>query len=293
MENKEPSGDGAAKQEASNEKYEQEAEQILKLHRENKVFAPSAFRGALNAYLLFVAAVTGVGMLASYSHHETTANVFLVVSIPLLLIAPIGVFLYSLVTFRMNPRDKSDRKQTLLGRISQTSIGAFLLRTGNRRFVRLLQFVIPVLMVVDATIKFPQHPRLSLVVMVVYLIMISVLLAFEIARSLEKALLKDINVLFKNDRIFQETFIEILGYIRAISKESAYTKSIAENNSKYLADIAPLEKEVYERIITAIEKTDESVQELDSRTALLAAKLNATAKPKQLDATPAEDEESS
>jgi len=183
MGNKNQGGDGAAKQEAAGEKYAQEAEQILKLHRQDKVFAPSAFRGVLNAYLLFVAAVTGVGMLASYSHHETTANVFLLISIPLLIIAPIGVLWYLLVTFRKSLSERvAPTKKKWLEKFAESPAGLAFMRFSNNRFVRFVQYASYTLPIVMAIRDWPKNPRSSLAVIVFFLTLIFLVALWDVAR---------------------------------------------------------------------------------------------------------------
>jgi len=168
MENKEPSGGGAAKQEAASEEYKKEAEKLLELHRQNKIFAPSVFFGILSAYLLFVGAVTGVGMLASYSHHETTANVFLVISIPLLLIAPIAVTWYLLVSFRKKPTSTVESgKQRIPERIMRSLAVRLLTRLLNNPIFTIFQSALYILTIALAIIRiFPKNPRIALALIV-------------------------------------------------------------------------------------------------------------------------------
>lgn len=211
MEIKERSGDGTAKQEAEGEEYKQEAEQLLKLHRQDKIFAPSLplLFGALSAYLLFVGAVTGVGMLASYTHHETTANTFLVFSIALLPIGLIGVLWYLVVTFRTKRGAKEvPKQQRWLIRLAQSRPGRFLFWIGGSR-IRFIGYAAFIYVITDSIRRFPQHPRSSLSFTVFYLALFLFTLILEIVRWTASGIQRDVERIWEFNELTRSAVISL------------------------------------------------------------------------------------
>jgi hypothetical protein len=263
MENKEPSRDDNAKQEAAGEEYKQEAEQFLELHRQDKVFTPSDLFAGLGAYLLFVGAVTGVGVLASYSHHETTANVFLVVSVPLLLIAPIGVIWYLFVTFRKKPQDKPDGKQSLLDKIYQTAIWAFLVRITNTRIAKTILYVLYVTFIGFQIVDFPRRPRFSLALIAFYMLYLVGFAVSDVVSSLKKEHTKDTLMLAKASIATFEVFTAQQAQIASLQsfvgnlteRHDKLVEAHLESNEKNLAAIVALNRLV--RVVANIEEPDQ------------------------------------
>lgn len=289
MENKEPSRDSTAKQETAGEEYKQEADQLLELHRQDKILPPSELLAVLSAYMLFVGAVTGVGVLASYSHHETTANVFLIVCIPLILLALLGVVWYLLISFRKKPTAREvSKRQRLLGRIERTAVIRFFDWLGRSR-IRFLVFPFFVYTIAESIRAFPLHPRSSLTIIVVYLSLSLVLLILESNQLSSRALTGFI----RKDSETQLKTVEILqilsNAVGDAQRTAEHAKALAEINSKYIDDTAPADSNIHKAIITATEHIQESVQALDSKITLLTARLDAMTEPKQLDVAPAEE----
>jgi hypothetical protein len=190
MEKKEPSREDAAEQEARSVEYKEKAEQLLKLHWQDKVLTskPTLLIGILTFYLLLVYTVTSIGTLASSGHHRTTSEIFLIVSILLLLPVPVSLVWYFLrISLRKRP-PKVEGKQSLLDRITQSPISRFLARLSDKPIVRLSAFLMPIAMGADSIRRFPSYPRSSLVTLAVSTVYFSFLVAFEIARSFEGTL---------------------------------------------------------------------------------------------------------
>jgi hypothetical protein len=222
MENKEPSRDEVSEQEARSIEYKEEAEQLLKRHQHNKIlsFNTKRVRGILAVYLLFVYTLTCVGTLASSRHHDTSSEILYVVSVLLILVIPIGGFGYFLrIRFRKKPTTEGAEatKQSLVVRITQSSIGGFLARLGNRPAVRLLAFALPVSMIADAVIRFPSHPRSSLVSLAFSTAYFSFLVAHEIVRSFDKALQTQISEIWGFNRSVKNILVNMGEMIQAIS----------------------------------------------------------------------------
>jgi hypothetical protein len=162
MENKEPSREGAAKQKARDEEYQEEAEQLLKLER--KIVAPNLFLGIMSVYLLFLTVLAAFGVLAYYSGHITTLQIVFLISIPLLLVAPISAIWYSWAIFRKKPTEKAaSTKQNLLIRMTRSPIGTVLTRIVDNPIVTFFQYSLSIFMVILAIIRlYPLAPRLAL-----------------------------------------------------------------------------------------------------------------------------------
>ncbi len=144
MENKEPSRDGNAEQEARSVEYKEEADQLLKSHGQEKVLTrdPAMLIRILGTHLLFVGTLAAVGALASSSNHKTTSEIFLLASVLLVLPVPIGVLWYFLrVRTPKKPTNNGEDSTSRLDTFMKSAIGKFLNRATNNpvaRFVNLL-----------------------------------------------------------------------------------------------------------------------------------------------------------
>jgi len=283
MENKEPSGEGAAKQEAAGEEYKQEAEQFLKLHRQDKVLDPS---GLFPAYLLFVGAVTGVGVLASYTHHDTTANFFLIVSIVLVFIAAIGALWYLMVTFRGKKSSEKivPKVKGLAEMIARSRAGMALIRFTNTRFANLFLYLLYIVIIGLYIGLFPRMPRFSLT-----FISFSILILISMATSGVAAVRKK-----EHEKDTMMLANAVVAMYERMKLHETSIKDVAEITRKYIVDTGQSTSEVHSSIMDAIDATNRSVQELHTTTTLLMAEnlLNAKATPDQLDARSAGDDES-
>jgi hypothetical protein len=254
----EPNRNDTAEQKPRNEEYKQEAEKLLKLHRQDKLLAPSMFLKILEVYLLFVAVVGGIGVLAFYSHHEAILTFVLIAEGALVLAAPIAVIRYLLVNFRKKPtieKTMSD-KRNLLVRIAESSFGMSLLRLFNNRIFRILNLLFncgaAVYMITDAIMRFPLQPRLSLAIIVVYIVLPLALFTIEIVRSLENTLRERLDVVWKfneiNNRAINSINGAILGVLemlKDVNTTATTAVSIAGNSIKFIDDTEPSHMEMH------------------------------------------------
>jgi hypothetical protein len=242
----EPKRDDAAEQKARNEENKQEAKQLLESHRQDELLAPGMFLRILEVYLLFVAAVVGIGVLAFYSHHDTTSAIFFIASVLLVLIAPVAVIWYLLVRFKKN----------VAIRISQSSIGAAVLRSVRNRklthVIFLFGLVASSLMIVFAIIRFPLHPRLSLAISVYYMTSLLISVTLQIVNSLESRLRVSIRDIWK----FAERNLDLIETlseaVQAVDTKAEAAIGLAESSHKYMTDIEPLHAETHKQVTIAL-----------------------------------------
>jgi hypothetical protein len=163
----EPERDDKAEQAARNKENEQEAEQRLKLKRQevlNQILAPNNVLGLLSLYVVFLGVVVAFGVFAFYTGHKFTQEITFVACIVLFLALPIGASWYLYPIFTKN----GDLSKRLLDRITQSSVSKYLARLGDNRIFRFSNAAFYAFMISDAIYSFPRHPRFSLVIVVTY-----------------------------------------------------------------------------------------------------------------------------
>jgi ABC-type multidrug transport system fused ATPase/permease subunit len=274
MENKEPSGNDKAEQEARSEEDKQKTEQLLEGQRKSEPITAKLVLGILNVYLLFVTALVAFGVLAYYGGHLTILKAVFVASGLLLLVLPIVAFWYLWVRYRRPATKKPDSKGLLI-RLLQSRIGRFFTRIIDNPIYELLQLSSSVFMIVWAIKRFHREPRLSLTVIVIYLTMFFVISALHFMRRLVGQVEEGVRT--------QMQMLEII----------QHHNSAIDRIHKYLDDDARSDSEIHKSILTAIEATNRAVQEVHTTTGLLMAEnmLKAEVQPKQLDAPPVADDE--
>ena len=230
MENEEPSRDDAAEQKAGSIEYQEKAEQFLKLHRQNKVlsFDTTLLIGLPTVYLLLVTALAGIGVLAFYRHHDTTSDIFLFVSVVLVLLIPISIIWYLVSNFKKKPKADVSRQQGLLAKITRSSVGRFLTWFGHSR-IRFLGHLIFIFVIVDSILTFPRHPRSSLAFIVVYLALYFSLSILETLRLLNRVLGAEISEIWEFNKLVQGALGALRDGIIAVSKDQ---EALAERHHK-------------------------------------------------------------
>jgi hypothetical protein len=158
--------DDKAEQETTSEHYEQEAKQLLKLHRPDKLLTATLFFEVMGGYLLYLTTLIAFGVLAYYSGHFTILEVAFVVCGLLIIAVPVGVIWYLLANYSKKPSETDvSTEKTSMGKFARSPLGRFLLRFGRlatNRFVRLFQYAIFIFTIVDSIGTWPDRPRLSL-----------------------------------------------------------------------------------------------------------------------------------
>ena len=171
----------------------------------------------------------------------------MVLSIILVLILPFIVIWYLRVSFRRQPAEKivSD-KQSLTERVMQSSVSRYIVRIGNSPIARLLNFAFSIYMIAYAIIKFPSQPRFSLAYIVGYTALFVILVTFEIARSIEKMLRKEIN--------------EIWEFNKSAGKAIVSLGDVTIASTQRHNELVEAHKETTERILDAIVAVQRTVQ---------------------------------
>jgi len=281
MENKEPSRNDTAEQEARGEEDKEKAEQFLESYRQRKILAinPSLFLGMLTAYLFFIAGIGAFGVLAYYSNHRTTLEVSFVVSGVLLLLAPASAVWY---LFYIRSKKKAEGKEKLLLRITRSSLGGLLVRFGNSRVIRILVYVVYLVSItLFVIVVFPKSPRIALLLIAFYILYLVGLTISLVAALIEKNHKKDKTMLAE----------AIIATYERLKIQEAETRRFAETTAKYIDSTAASDSEIHKHLITAIEETNRSVHDLHTFTTHLATKLpvDSTTTPGQLDDPKAEE----
>jgi hypothetical protein len=161
--------DNKVEQAAREVENKQETEKLITLQRKEvlaQLLAPSNLLGLLSLYVVFVGTVVAFGVLAFYTGHKTTQEIVFFISAILFLFLPIGALSYLLPIFI-----KKDALGKLLNRINQSSVSKFLARIGNNRIFRLSTLMGYAYMIADAIYAFPKHPRLSLTIAIIYVVL--------------------------------------------------------------------------------------------------------------------------
>jgi predicted membrane channel-forming protein YqfA (hemolysin III family) len=254
MEHKEPSCGETSEQEASSEKYEQEAEQLLELHRRHQVLSPSLFLGMLSAYMLFITAVAAVGAIAFSSGHITTLEIVFFTSVALLLFVPVSVIWYLRVTFRKTSTKKTEGNQDLGLRLAQSFLGTIFVRLANNRIFKLLGFVLPICMITFAImVVFPRKPRFSLGIIVFYTTIFVFLMISEVWRQVASAAQTDVKEIWEFNKMALASMQAIGGTIPVITKQH---EELAERHEK----LVEAHIETNKLTVAAIVATNEAVR---------------------------------
>lgn len=280
-----------AGQKARSEDYKRETEQLLKFHRQDKILAPGLFLKILEVYLLFVAVVGGTGVLAFYSHHDTILKIVLITSVVLVVAAPVAVIWYLLVAFRTKQaatpaaENAAAGKQNLWIRFTQSAIGRFVQRLGDNRIFRLLNFIFSfvsaICMISYAIIRFPLHPRSSLVLIVMYMALFFAELTLELVRTLERRFQRDIKEVWDfNDRL-RAVLLGVMELLRYVDATAAAALGIAKSASKFIDDTEPGHMEMHKT-------TADALRAIHHSTEVMATVI---IKPDQVDAPPGENDE--
>jgi hypothetical protein len=155
-------------QKARNEEKKQAAEQIIRLQR-REVLTPKLLRGLLNFDVALIAVVVAFGSFALYSRYYITAKIAFYLCAPLFLIVPVGSILYLLKLFSRKPTEKGTIGQRLLDKIKRSRVARSLARLGNDRRVTLFNITWYIGVIAFHISTFPNHPRLSLAMIVIYM----------------------------------------------------------------------------------------------------------------------------
>ena len=209
-------GDNKAEQKPRNEEYSEEAEQLLKLHRFDKVLTPQLFLGIVNVYLLFITALGACGVLAYYGGHMIILQGVFIASGLLLLVAAISALWYLQAIFRKTPAEQvALGRQSLLSRIMQSAPGKFLSFIANDRILRFLQYSLCIYLIGFAIIRlFPQHPRTSLATIAFGMALFLVLMVFGVVCQL----VEEINGLWEFNKTVRNVVLSLGNAIYAVER---------------------------------------------------------------------------
>jgi Flp pilus assembly protein TadB len=256
MENKEPSGDNAAKQEPTGEEYKQEAQQLFRLQRQHLLaFDPSLLIGISNVYLLFVTAVVAFGVLAYYSGHLTILKAVFVVSGLLLLVLPVSAAWYLWPSFKKTPKNKTETsKEALLVRIARSPAGRFLTRLADNRIFKLYQYSFPVAYIAWAIIRvFPLYPRVALAVIALFIAFFLWSVIHDVDRYHARSYRHTVESFVKISELLEKQFLL-----------SEYTRTLAESSKDFIVNAEPRHQKVHEDIATALDALHNSTKVLAS-----------------------------
>jgi hypothetical protein len=252
-----PDRGNKAEQESRREEQPQESEQLLKFHRRDEILAPSLLVSLMNVYVLFVATITGIGVLAYYSHWDLTRDICLIASVILILIVPFAAIWY-LFNFRKKPAATNvvPTKQTLMGRITQSSVGNLWLRLANKRISRRLIVLFTLAqatgMIVVAIIRFPVQPRFSLAQIVFYMAMFLISLILEIVQSLERRLRGELIERWKREDKIIAVIKDMLALINTVDAKAMIAVDAANSARGFIIDTEPGHQETHKNITAAL-----------------------------------------
>jgi hypothetical protein len=220
-------------------------------------------------YLLFLTVLAAFGVLAYYAGHITTLQIVFLISIPLLLVAPVSAIWYSWAIFRKNVTEKAaPSERSLLIRIVRSPVGRVLTRIVNNPIVKLLEYSLSIFMVGFTIIRiFPLHPRAALAIIVAYITVTFASVIIDVDNSITRSRRESL-----------ETINSILGILKDMTSTLSRTGDLAEMVSKFVTS----HMETHENITIALKA-------IQHTTEVLANPIQT----RQLDAPPEENEEHS
>jgi MFS family permease len=221
------------------EESKQERKQLLKLQRD-ETLSPL---GLLTAYALVVGTFIAFGVLASYSGHKNTLEIFFIVTLILVLAIPVGIVWYFLSFLPKKTSEKlTPSKQSRWGRFTQSSVGKFLYWFGSSRIGRLLVLTVYSYDIADAIRVFPRHPRLSLAMIVLFLALLFGFAVFTVGDIFQRKINKIWDILDSHLELFKMTSDRIT--------------ALAEGWIKFIENVEPSHQEAHKSIVDALRAID-------------------------------------
>jgi hypothetical protein len=140
------------KETTSDKKNQKKATQLLDTQTSKAQLKPQLV-SLSSTYLLFLAAVITLGMLASYTGHHRTADFIFYVSIPLICLLPLGLIVYLIIKARHH-------SQSFLDKLLDSKIFQFSFR--HFEWFAYVQYVLCAPLIYRGINNFPRDPKFSL-----------------------------------------------------------------------------------------------------------------------------------